>query len=283
MAVRSTAGTERKFTVLVLAGRRGASDELADALAAGDASGHHALLDVAGVPMLLRVVRVLKRAPSAGRIIISIDDPGVLDGVPELRDALRDGSLACRTALDSPSRSVLDALAGADPGEVFAVVTADHPLLTAEMFERFVGSAAADDDVLVGLVSAAVIRAAYPETRRTYLRLRDDGYSGANLFAFLTPAALRAAEFWQRAEQFRKQPWRLVSTFGPLSLLLFLGRRLDLAAAFQRVSRAIGVRVRAVPLPWAEAAIDVDRPADLELVHRVLAARSSGAGGDPGA
>jgi hypothetical protein len=33
----------------------------------------------------------------------------------------------------------------------------------------------------------------------------------------------------------------------------------------------MGVRVRAVRMPWAEAAIDVDRPADLELVNRILA------------
>ena len=268
------AAAERSFTVLVLAGRRGAADALADALARSDASGHHALLDVAGVPMLLRVVRALQRAPSVGRIVISIDDPAALDAVPELRAALLDGSLSCRTARDSPSRSVLDALSQAAPGEVVAVVTADHPLLTPEMFEHFAASAVDGDDVLVALVPAAVIRAAYPESRRTYLRLREDGYSGANLFAFLTPRAQRAAEFWQRAEQFRKQPWRLVASFGPLSLLLFLTRRIDLEGAFERVSRAMGVRVRAVRMPWAEAAIDVDRPADLGLVCRVLAERA---------
>jgi hypothetical protein len=91
-------GSNEKFAALVLAGRRGASDAFADALAASDPSGHHALLDVAGVPMLLRVVRTLKASPSVGRITVSIDDPAVLDGVPELRASLADGSLACRTA-----------------------------------------------------------------------------------------------------------------------------------------------------------------------------------------
>jgi GTP:adenosylcobinamide-phosphate guanylyltransferase len=258
------------FTALVLAGRRGASDAFADALAAADASGHHALLDVAGVPMLLRVIRSLKAAPSIGRIVVSIDDPGVLDGVPELRAALADGRLACRTALDSPSRSVADGLANA-AGEKVLVVTADHALLTPEMVEHVTQSAGDDADVLVALVAASVIRAAYPESTRTYLKLRGEWYSGANLFAFLTPEASRAAEFWVRAERFRKQPWRLAGSFGAVALLLFLLRRLDLDAAFERVSHAMGVRVRAVRMPWAEAAIDVDRPADLELVNRILA------------
>jgi len=272
----NSSGSTTAFTALVLAGRRGTSDSLADALAASDASGHHALLDVAGVPMLVRVVRALKASPSIGRIVVSIDDPAVLDGVPELRASLADGSLACRTALDSPSRSVFDALADAAAGEKVLVVTADHALLTTEMVEYFAQHDAADADVLVAMVSARVIRAQYPESTRTYIKLRDDWFSGANLFAFLTPAAKGAAEFWVRAERFRKQPWKLVGTFGPVALLLFLMRRLDLEAALARVSRAMGVRVRAVRMPWAEAAIDVDRPSDLELVIRILTARGEG-------
>jgi GTP:adenosylcobinamide-phosphate guanylyltransferase len=264
------------FTALVLAGRRGASDALADALAASAASGHHALLDVGGVPMLARVVRTLKASPSIGRIVVSIDDASALEGVPELRASVADGSLVCHTALDSPSRSVLDALTTAAAGERVLVVTADHALLTTDMVEHFTANASGDADVVVAVVSATVIRARYPESTRTYIKLRDDWVSGANLFAFLTPEARRAAEFWVRAERFRKQPWRLVGVFGPAALLLFLLRRLDLEAAMERVSRAMGLRARAVRMPWAEAAIDVDRPADLELVNRILAEQERG-------
>ena len=60
--------------------------------------------------------------------------------------------------------------------------------------------APASADVYVGLVAATLLRAHYPESTRTYLPMRDDLYSGANLFAFLTPQAKRAAEFWVRAE-----------------------------------------------------------------------------------
>jgi GTP:adenosylcobinamide-phosphate guanylyltransferase len=271
----TSAGT---FTALVLAGRRGASDEFADALAAADNAPHHALIDVRGVPMLLRVIRVLRTAPEIGRIVVCIDEPEVLDTVPELSTLRADGALECRTALASPSRSVAACLE-ATAGEPVLVVTADHALLTPEMIAHFTNAAADDarNDVLAAVVTADVIRARYPETRRTWLKFRDDWISGANLFAFLTPEARRAAEFWVRAERFRKQPWRLVGVFGPGALVAFLFRRLDLDAALERVSRAVGARVRAVRMPWAEAAIDVDRPADLVLVERILDARE-----DPG-
>lgn len=267
----------QSFTALVLAGRRGASDEFADALTASESASHHALIEVGGVPMLLRVVRVLRECPDIARIVICIDEPSALDAVPELARLRAEGALECRTALDSPSRSVADLLDHIGPSERALVVTADHALLTPEMVARVTRADAGDADLLVAVVTAEVILARYPETKRTWLKFSDDWVSGANLFAFRTPEARRAAEFWVRAERFRKQPWKLVGVFGPGALLAFLFRRLDLETAFARVSRAVGARVRAVRMPWAEAAIDVDRPADLALVNRILAER----GGEP--
>jgi len=167
---------------------------------------------------------------------------------------------------------VLDVLEGPADGEPVLVVTADHALLSSEMIDTFARAAAAESaDVLVGLVAESLVRARFPDATRTFLRLRGGGYKGANLFAFRTPEARRAAAFWVRAEQFRKQPWRLVGALGPTALLLFVLGRLDVDAAFERLSRAAGARVRPIPLPYPEAAIDVDKPADLDLVCRILA------------
>jgi GTP:adenosylcobinamide-phosphate guanylyltransferase len=266
-----------EVTAVVLAGRRGASDVLADALASASVHRHHALVDVHGVPMLARVVRSLCATQRVGPIVVSIDDPAVLDGVSELAPFRQAGRVTARTAADSPSRSVSEAIAAAPEAPVL-VVTADHALLTPQMVDHFLEQATSDADVWVGVVTAAVIRAHYPETRRTYLKFRDEWVSGANLFLFCTPKAAGAAEFWIRAERYRKQPWRLVAVLGPWALLAFLLRRLDLDAALERVSHAIGARVRAVRMPFAEAAIDVDRPADLELANRILAEREGNGG-----
>jgi len=224
--------------------------------------------------MLVRVVRALRASSSVDRITVSIDDPGAFEVVPELRKLQARGEIAHHPSLPSPSRSVHDALNGGLLGGRVLVTTADHALLTPKIIDHFAACAEQSDaDLVVGVVAESVIRASYPSTTRTYLRFRDAGYSGANLFAFRSRQALRAADFWTRAETFRKRPWRLASTFGPMTLLLFALRRLSLEEALERASRAIGCRIRAVPLPFAEAAIDVDRPSDLELVSEILAAR----------
>ena len=255
---------------LILAGSRGPSDPLASA----EGARHRALLEVGGEPMLVRVLRALRATRGVGHLVVSIEEPAALEALPELAGLRRQGVLSVHRSLPSPSRSVLDVLEGLAPDRRLLVTTADHALLRAEIVERFLADAERSGaDLAFGLVAERLLRASFPESKRTYIPFRDDGYSGANLFLFRTPRARAAAAFWVRAERFRKRPWRLVSSFGPISLALFLARRLDLEAAMKRASRAIGARVAAIPLPFAEAAIDVDKPADLVLA-RELASRA---------
>ena len=268
MTPASPGGGPPPLSALVLAGSRGPSDPLA--LSQG--ARHRALLEVGGAPMLLRVLRALRATRGVAHITVSIEEPAALASLPELDALVRAGTLAIHRSLPSPSRSVQDVLASRPDGQPLLVTTADHALLRPEIVERFLGDAEASGaDLAIGLVAASLLRARFPDSRRTYLRFRDDGYSGANLFLFRTPQARRAAEFWVRAERFRKRPWRLVSAFGPVALALFLLRRLDLDQALERASRAIGARVAAIRLPFAEAAVDVDKPADLELARSLAA------------
>jgi len=260
------------FSALILAGRRGPQD----ALAVSRGATHRALLPVGGVPMLVRVVRTL-RAAGLTRLHVSIDAPELLDSEPELAELRRAGTLRVLSSESSPSRSVAAALAPDDMLPCL-VTTADHALLTPAMVLHFLGAACtADADLLIAMVAATVVQAAYPETQRTYLRLRDEAWSGANLFAFRTPRARKVADFYVRAERFRKQPWRLVAAIGPSLLLQYLLRRLDLDTALERGSPRLGARIAAVQMPQAEAAIDVDREGDLVLAEEILRKRGDAA------
>lgn len=266
----ASAALEPRVAVL-LAGRRDPSDPLARA----DGAPHRALLDIEGEPMLVRVARRLLARPSIDRVVVSIDAPALLEDVEALRDWRERGALEVLQSTDSPSRSVLEGLERAGLARASVLVTtADHALLDDAMLDAFFrASAGSDADLSVGLVERRTIESRFPESKRTYLRFRDGAFSGANLFSFRTPAARSAAEFWQRVERDRKRPWRIARAFGPGTLLRFLARRLTLDEALERASQTIGARVRAVRLPIAEAAVDVDKLEDLVLVRRILAER----------
>ncbi len=258
------------YTGLVLAGRRSSRDPLAES----QGGTHRALLDVVGVPLLVRVLRALRAARHVDGLAVSIDDLDALDSLPELHESTARGEIIHHQSLSSPSRSVRDALEGPLADHRVLVTTADHALLTAEIIDHFAQCAdRSDADLAIGVVTESVVRQRYPSATRTYLRFRDGGFSGANLFAFRTPVSLLAAKFWVNAEQLRKRPWRLISVFGPAALLLYALRRLSFDAALKRASISIGCRVRAIPLPFPEAAIDVDHPSDLALVSKILTER----------
>ncbi|MEZ5865622.1 MAG: nucleotidyltransferase family protein [Geminicoccaceae bacterium] len=248
------------IAALVLAGQRPEGDPMA--AAAGIAL--KAFLPVAGRPMLERVLDALKGVPAIGRIAVSIPDPGALAG----------RNVEALATAASPSLSVLAALGHLPPPVL--VTTADHALLTPAIIETFLaGADRSEADLVVGVVERRQIEALVPETRRTYWRFRDGAYSGANLFHLRNEQALAAIAFWRRVESERKRPWRIVRAFGPGLLLGYLLRRHSLAEALRRASAVVGCRVAALALPFGEAAIDVDKPADLVLVERLLRARAA--------
>ena len=254
------------LTALVLAGRRGPEDRLAHT--AGQR--HKARIPVAGVPMIVRVLTSLRAVSLVQDIVVSIDDASVL------ADCAEAGQVRFHASQASPAASVLDYFEAHGARGPVLVTTADHALLTPVMVEHFCTAAQhSEADVIVGVVSAALFRAQYPASRRTFLPLADGRWGGTNLFLLRTPQAARAVRFWVRAGQFRKRPWRLVSTFGLGNLLRFLFRRLDRSTALAQASRVLGAQVGLVEMPFAEAAIDVDTPDDLVTVERILATRAS--------
>lgn len=256
------------FTVLVMAASRGPDDPVARYARAE----RKCLVPAGGVPMLVRVVEALEASGLIARIFVSVDRPESFAEEPPVRDLIADERIALLPSGASPSQSVLDAVQGIDEPYPLLVTTADSPLLTAEMLRHFAReSLSCGADVTAGLAPASVILRDFPEAQRTFLRFRDDRYSGCNLFAVVRPAGLSVIRFWRRAERHRKTPWRLVRTFGTSTLVRFALGRLSLNDAMRRVSAVAGAKAHAVRMPFATAAIDVDKPEDLELVERILA------------
>lgn len=251
------------FTVLVLAGSRGPDDPVARA--AGVA--HKCLAPVAGTPMLLRVLSALANSAAAGHIAVSLEQAAVLE---DLVDAAALG-IICLDAGPSPGASVLAAADALGRPLPLLVTTADHALLTAEMVDEFCrGALEADADIVAGLATEPVVRGRFPDARRTFLKFRDGGYCGCNLFAITGEAGFRAVEFWATVEDRRKRPWRLAGALGLGTLLAYLFGRLTLEDALARLSERTGAKARAVILPWPEAAVDVDTADDLALAEEFL-------------
>ncbi len=255
-----------KCTAIVLAGSRGAPD----ALCIANGVAHKALIPIGGKPMLIRVVETLLRSERIREILISIERPELVLALPLISAQVEGGRVRLIPAGGTPGESVLAGILASDNMWPILVTTADHPLLRIEMIDYLFEHAPGDADAVAAVVERAVIQAAYPETARTYMRFRDMAFSGANLFLLRNPDAKGVVAFWRHVEANRKRPLRLMAALGFATILRFATGRLDLAHALGTLGKRCGARLGVVRLPYAQAAIDVDKPSDLALVTRIL-------------
>lgn len=260
-----------RWAALVLAADRKAGDPVASA--AGVPC--KALTPVGGVPMIRRVLRALADSASVERVTLVGPPRELLAGDSELEQMIAGDRIGWLAPADSPSASALRGLDAQPAHQPVLLTTADHALLSPAVVDYFLQHAQASGcDFVIGMARLDTVQAGFPGTRRTATRLRGGPYCSCNLFAFVSPDSRRLAPFWRRVEQQRKKPWRVVvGALGWVAVLRYLAGRLTLEQALARLSRRLDVRLGAVVLPFAEAAVDVDTPADHALVEAALAAR----------
>lgn len=244
------------FSALVLAGSRGGVDPVA---AYGEAP-HKALIRLGGETLLARVVGAL-RAAGATRIAVISSHPQVRDEIARLG----------AEALDEAAGPSLSVKAGAGVlGTPLVVTTADHALLEPEWVTRFLADTPADADVTVLVAARPTVEAAAPGTKRTWLKLADGDWSGCNLFYLANDRALGVIDLWRRVEAERKRPWKMAQILGPGMLIRYLFRRLSLRDAAARLGALAQVNAAIVETPYGLASVDVDKPADLDLVRQIV-------------
>lgn len=150
------------------------------------------------------------------------------------------------------------------------IASGDMPLISAAGVRAVITAAAPGLELVYPVVLRETVEAALPGSRRTYLRVREGRITGGNVFwvdgAWLAGQRVRIEELFAR----RKQPLRLAALFGlPLLITVALGLA-SLPYLERRLGRIVAARLRAALVPDAGLAIDIDKPADVELVRSKL-------------
>lgn len=242
-------------SVLILAGQR---EGVVDPLCAAAGVERKAVIPINGKPMITYVLDALDA--------VGLKTPFHVSGF----DAAYDWRLIQSPSAPGPAGSAYAALRS---GISFPclVTTCDHPLLTRDMLDIFITKSQENRaDISVGLAPKTVIEQGYPNTKRTYWKFCDTPVSGCNLFYIANEKGLAVIEFWKEAQHLRKQPLKLARTIAWGLVFKYLFGKLRLEEAFAYVSRRLNITALPVLIPIAEAAIDVDKPSDKELVERIL-------------
>ena len=273
-----------RFRSVILAGERPGGSPISHAFNVPAS----VMVPVAGQPSLARVMQAIETSQRASGGIICGPAADVVSGSEELQGVLKNPGFEWLAPAEGPAASALSALEKLD--HFPALLTAgDHALLTAEIVDSFcslaISHCSADGreqtpsphtdvetgyDLVIGFVPYALVKAAWPKSRRTVLKFSNGQFCGSNLFAIMTPKGRKALAFWRQAEVDRKHPWRIARRFGFMALLLYLFRRLSLEDTLGGLSKAAGCRIGHVKVEFARAAVDVDSIEDQKLAEKIL-------------
>lgn len=271
---RAVEPARETLTALVLAaGRRGDQDPVAQL----QGKSLKCLVEVDGVAMIERVVVALLDSGCCHKVLISIESGNTLRELERMSRWLDEGIVSVVPSAGNLGDSILNLAEGAEPLLPLLITTADNVLHTPELIRSFVAGAQADDrDVSVGVTREKTVRVNFPDEQLGFFQFRDGGYSFCNLYVIHTRKGFDLTRVFHSGGQFRKHPWRILTAFGVLTLLLYKFRVITIDGCFRRLSRKFRVTARTVDVPWSYSAIDVDNPRTYELSEKILRQRREG-------
>lgn len=234
--------------------------------------GPKAMLDVAGKPMVQWVLDALCSARLIGGVVVM--------GLPE------DSNVTCDKAIAfSPSqgsmleniRAGVDKLISINPDSLHvAIVSSDIPAITSEIVDWVVDTAMeTDEDVYYNVIPRQVMEKRFPGANRSYVRLKDVEVCGGDLNIARTSMVHENNELWDRIIASRKSAFKQAALLGYDTLLLLLLRAITLEGAVKKVTKRLNLSGRALVCPYAEVAMDVDKPHQLELLRADLTGRAA--------
>lgn len=248
------------FDALVMAG--GGKSEL---LVEQEGVSNKAFIILNGRPLLAYILKALEDAPSIDRVMVV--GPG--DGLEALRQEGYVFEIISES--DSMLANAANGFEAADPGRLCLVVSGDIPLLNADVVEEFIRLCAPyDHDFYYPVISRDTCLKHFPETERTYVRLKEGHITGGNI-ALVSPGWFMNNR--DRLEMFissRKKPLKLLRILPPSFIIKYLLKTLAVADLERAISSLLNFKAKAVHCECIEIGVDVDKKSDLELVKKVL-------------
>jgi len=222
------------------------------------------LFPVAGRPLVAWVASALHEASSIRKIAAVVPTGEDLGDWTELVDAVvvHDGSFS----------ENLGAGIGALPKDLMLVgVTGDIPALTPAAIDDLVAQTLARKvGVSYPLISDTDMMEQFPGSVRTFFKLKSGRYTGGNAMLGDPRLYPRLHDLTQQLFETRKSPIKMLQLIGLPFVIKLIAGRLDPRDVEEKLSKLTGAPCAAIYMHYASIGADVDKPADIAPVVRVL-------------
>lgn len=227
-----------------------------------------ALIDVAGKPMVQWVLDALGEAQHVDNVIVIGLSPK--------------SGVTCKKPMyfvSNQGRMLANIVAGVNKvlelnkkNEYVLIVSSDIPTLKPEMVDWLVDTCMETrDDLYYGVCPRDVMEARFPNSKRTYTKLKDMELCGADINISHVRMATEHLDMWESLIGTRKSPLKQAGIIGLGTLFRVLTRSITLDELVEIVCKRIGIQARAIQWSHAEPCMDVDKPHQLELLREDMA------------
>jgi GTP:adenosylcobinamide-phosphate guanylyltransferase len=227
-----------------------------------------ALIDMAGKPMVQWVLDALGDARNVDNVIVVGLSPksGVTCKKP-LHFVSNQGRMLANIVAGVNKALELD-----KKNKYVLIASSDIPSLKPEMVDWLIDTCMeTKDDLYYGICPREVMEARFPNSKRTYTRLKDMDLCGSDINITHVRMATEHLDMWETLIGSRKSPLKQASIIGLDTFFQVLTRSITLDQLVEKVCRRLGITGRAIRWQNAEPCMDVDKPHQLELMRADLA------------
>jgi molybdopterin-guanine dinucleotide biosynthesis protein A len=151
------------------------------------------------------------------------------------------------------------------------LLSSDIPLITPEAINEFL-SMCTKRKACIGypIITKENIIKKYPETERTYVKMKEGIFCGGNITFFKPDVFFQNKKLIKELFENRKDTWKYAKILGLKFILKFLFKALTLEEIEKRVTGILGYNSIAVMVSYPEIMIDLDKPSDLKLIRKCI-------------
>ena len=231
-------------------------------------AGHRSLIDIHGKPMVQWVIDAISSSDHVGTIYIAGLTPEAGLTASKSLIFLPDGGGMFENIRLGTLRAVAD---HPDQSKVL-IASADIPAVTVEMVDWLASQVSRNPDYLLyyNVVPREVMESRFPSAARSYVHFKDVAVCGGDLNVIDKELFTVERPVWKKLTEARKSPLRQAGLLGLDTLVLIALRCVTLQKAVKRVCRRLSLTGKALICPYAEMAMDADKPHQLAILREDL-------------
>ncbi len=248
----------KPIRAVVLAGSNGVGEVIK-----GQAIKNKAFYPINDKPMLYYVLDCLTAVDEVDEIV-------VVGPKEDLENITKFYSIKIVQQQNSIMENIKASKVGYEHGRIL-IVTSDIPMITTESVKDFINQANENNQQLFyPIVQKSINEEIFPGVKRTYVTLKEGTFIGGNIFLVDGECIDIAAPRGEKLIELRKSPVKLANHLGWIFLFKLLRKKLSIGGLEDRVSKLLGISVKAIISNYPQLGTDVDKDSDIEIAELYL-------------